>query len=67
MMAQAGKAFAMRPAVLAPLLTDKQAAAALAADFDVELAVALHECDAEGGVGGRGGRRVGRGGRGRGW
>ena len=47
MMAQAGKAFAMRPAVLAPLLKDKQAAAALAAYFDVELAVAPHECDAE--------------------
>ena len=46
-MAQAGKAFAMRPAVLAPLLKDKQAAAALAAYFDVELAVAPHECDAE--------------------
>ena len=47
-MAQAGKAFAMRPAVLAPLLKDKQAAAALASDFDVELeSVAPHECDAE--------------------
>ena len=54
-----GEAFAIRPAVLSRLLGDKQAAAALAADFDVELAVAPHECDAEGGVGGRGGRRVG--------
>ena len=42
-----GEAFAIRPAVLSRLLGDKQAAAALAADSDEELAVAPHECDAE--------------------
>ena len=46
-MAQVGKAFAMRPAVLAPLLKDKQAAASLAADSDDELGVAPHPCDAD--------------------
>ena len=42
--AKVGKAFAMRPALLAPLLKEKQAAAALAADSDDELAVAPHPC-----------------------
>ena len=46
-MAKVGKAFAMRSALLAPLLKDTQVAAALAADSDEELAVAPHECDAD--------------------